>query len=206
MLNRSYLTTFGLLACTSLMLGGCDSLSRAMGKTRVIPDEFQVVSNTPLAIPPNYTLRPPRIGGGNDRQQSPTEQARETVFRAGDNQQASLPQSSTTRSAGEDDILRQTGADNAPSDIRKQVDADPKAGIPFERSLVDKIVNWDPATTPPSDDVLNPGSEANRLRQSQSVAKTGGPAPAPTPVASTGAGAPTFERTTGKSSHWFWPF
>ena len=196
--------TFGLLGVASLGLSGCDSLNRAMGKTRVIPDEFQVVSNTPLAIPPDYTLRPPRIGGGGDRQQSPTDIARETVFRTGDNQQAALPPSQTSRSAGESDILRQTGADAAPSDIRKQIDSDPKAGIPFERSLVDKIVNWDPATTPPSDDVVNPGDEANRLRQSQSVAKTSGPPPVPS--ANAGVGTPTFERATKSSSHWYWPF
>jgi hypothetical protein len=188
----------------SLVLGGCDSFNRAIGKTRVIPDEFAVVSNTPLAIPPDYNLRPPRIGGGNDRAQSPTDQARETVFRAGDNQQAALPAPDAPRSPGEDDLLQKTGADTAPPDIRTQIDSDPQQGIPFERSLVDRLVNWNPAKTPPSNDVINPTDEASRLRLEQSVANTAGAAPTPTTDA--GAGTPTFERTT-KGTGWFgWLF
>lgn len=192
-----------MLAVATLPLGGCDSFNRAIGKTRVIPDEFQVVSNAPLAIPPDYALRPPRIGGGRDQEQSPTDQARESVFRAGDQQQATLPPPVTARSEGEADLLRETGAVNTSADIRQQVDADPKEGVPFERSLVDKLVFWEGPKTPPSSAVINPTEETSRLRLSQSVAKTTGPAPA----APSDAVAPTFERTTKKSSSWFgWLF
>jgi hypothetical protein len=191
------------LTVAALPLAGCDSLNRALGRTRVIPDEFQVVSNAPLAIPPDYALRPPRIGNGRDQELSPTDQARESVFRVGD-QQAALPVPSATRSAGEADLLRETGASTVSPDIRQQIETDPKEGVPFERSLVDKLIFWEGPTTPPSTSVINPSEEASRLRLSQTVAATNAPSPI---VTSGDAGTPTFERTTNKKSSWFgWLF
>jgi Protein of unknown function (DUF3035) len=191
-----------VLVAAGLPLAGCDSFNRAIGRTRVIPDEFQVVSNAPLAIPPDYALRPPRIGNGPE-QISPTQVARESVFRAGEQQQAALPKPTKGRSPGETDLLRDAGAANVPPDIRQLVDTDPKQGVPFERSLVDRLLFWQGPTTPPSSDVINPSTEASRIRLAQSAAKTTGPALTPTP----GAAAPTFERTTNKSHSWLgWLF
>ena len=187
----------------ALPLAGCDDLNRALGRTRVIPDEFQVVSNAPLAIPPDYALRPPRVGSGRDQEQSPTDQARESVFRVGDQPIAS-PQTNTSLTAGEADLLRETGASKVSSDIRQQIDTDPKQGVPFERSLVDRLIFWEGPKTPPSTNVINPSEEASRLRLSQTVASTGAPSSI---VTSGDAGTPTFERTTNKSSSWFgWLF
>ena len=198
---RSILPLCAVLAGVTLALSGCDSLNRALGKTRVIPDEFQVVSNDPLAIPPDYALRPPRVGNGPE-QISPTQQARESVFRVGV-QQAALPPAATARSPGETALLMQTGAANASPDIREKVDTDPQTGVPFERSLVDKLIFWQGPTTPPANEVINPTEEAARLRQAQSVVKTTGPAPAPAETG--GIGTPTFERT--KPHSWFdWLF
>lgn len=195
-----------IFGASSLPLAGCDSFNRAIGKTRVIPDEFQVVSSAPLAIPPDYALRPPRVGNARDQERSPTEQARETVFRVDDQQQqqAALPAPTSERSRGEADLLRETGAATATADIRQQIDTDPKEGVPFERSLVDKLIFWEGPKTPASTDIINPSEEASRLRVSQSVAKTSGPAPVAS--ASSDVGTPTFEKTK-KSGGWFsWLF
>jgi hypothetical protein len=187
------------LGVATLPLAGCDSFNRAIGKTRVIPDEFQVVSNAPLAIPPDYALRPPRVGNGPE-QANPTDQARETVFRAGDTSAGQVPAPSATMSVGEQDLLRQAGANSAPSDIRQTVDADPTDGVPFDRGLVDKLLFWSGPTTPPSNDTLNPGEEQSRIRVAQSVAKPGSsaaPPPADAPV-------PTFEHGQKKSGWFSW--
>jgi len=198
--SRAFLL-LALPAMAALPLAGCDSFNRAIGRTRVIPDEFQVVSNAPLAIPPDYALRPPRIGAGANDQSAAEQQAKESVFRAGE-QQAALPTPQAARSAGEDDILRETGAASAPADIRKLVDTDPKQGVPFERSLVDKLVFWEGPKTPPANDVINPSEESSRIRLAQSVAKPDSATPPP----SNGAGTPTFERTSKKSSWFDWLF
>lgn len=198
---KSSLLLVAMLGVATLPLGGCDSFNRAIGKTRVIPDEFQVVSNAPLAIPPDYALRPPRVGNGPE-QANPTDQARETVFRAGDpaTQQQDPGAANARMSAGEQDLLRQAGASNTPADIRQTVDADPTEGVPFDRGLVDKLLFWSGPTTPPSTDTLNPGEEQSRIRVAQSVAKPGGPAAAPPPDSP----VPTFEHGQKKSGWFSW--
>jgi hypothetical protein len=196
----SSLLLVAAIGAASLPLAGCDSFNRAIGKTRVIPDEFQVVSNDPLAIPPDFALRPPRVGNG-PQETAATDQARQAVFRAGDNAPASAPNADKL-SVGERDLLKQAGASNAPADIRRTVDADPATGIPFERGLVDKLLFWSGPTTPPSNDVLNPTEEASRIRLAQSV---NNPGAAAAPGAS-GAGTPTFDRKTKKSGWFGWLF
>jgi hypothetical protein len=203
------MSSFALVAAlgvATLPLAGCDSFNRAVGKTRVIPDEFQVVSNAPLAIPPDYSLRPPRVGNGPE-QANATDQARETVFRAGDNpsQAAGAAAPDTRMSAGEQDLLRQAGAMNVSSDIRQTVDADPNEGVPFERGLVDKLLFWSGPTTPPSNETLNPDEEASRIRLAQSTVRPGATASAPTPVP-TNTVTPTFEHTSKKSGWFNWLF
>ncbi len=197
---RSSFLLVAALGVATLPLGGCDSFNRAIGKTRVIPDEFQVVSNAPLAIPPDYALRPPRVSNGPE-QANVTDQARETVFRAGDTTPGQAAAPSKKLSVGEQDLLRQAGATNMPADIRQTVDADPTEGVPFDRGLVDKLLFWSGPTTPPSTDTLNPGQEASRIRVAQSVAKPGGPTQAPLPA---DAPVPTFEHGQKKSGWFSW--
>ena len=45
-----------------LALSGCSDAKEQLGLTRSAPDEFAVVKRAPLAMPPDYTLRPPRPG------------------------------------------------------------------------------------------------------------------------------------------------
>lgn len=200
---RSSLLMIAALGMAALPLGGCASFDRAIGKTRVIPDEFDVVTNDPLAIPPDFALRPPRVGNGPEQLRA-MQRTRETVFRAGDSegQDAPLPAADKTMSSGERDLLKEAGALNTSPDIRQIVNADPTQGMPFDRSLVDKLLFWSGPTTPPSDQVINPSKEEARIRLAESVAKPGGPKtklPAD-------AVAPTFEHGTKKSGWFDWLF
>ena len=52
-----------LLACGSLALGGCGAFDNIAGGKKSSPDEFKIVSHSPLTMPPNAELRPPRPGG-----------------------------------------------------------------------------------------------------------------------------------------------
>jgi Protein of unknown function (DUF3035) len=149
----------------SLALGGCTDLKRALGMEKVIPDEFAVVSSAPLAIPPDYSLRPPRPGAAPSQEVSPTDQARQSIFRAGD-QQAALPPGADQRSSGENELLRQAGAGNAQADIRQTITKESRESKPIESSFVDTLLFWrGPGNTgAPSDSVIDPGQEAQQLR------------------------------------------
>ena len=48
-----------LALVVSLSVSGCSEARRAMGFEKQPPDEFQVVQRAPLALPPEFSLRPP---------------------------------------------------------------------------------------------------------------------------------------------------
>jgi len=181
------------VALAALSLGGCDSLERAFGIKKVVPDEFAVVSSAPLAIPPDYSLRPPRPGASPTQEASITDQAKQTIFRAGD-QQAALP-GADQRSAGENELLKQAGAASAAPDIRQTITQEAKAGSgPVDQSFVDKLLFWrgPDQTLGPTDQVIDPNQEAQRLKSSEAAAN----APA---TAQGMTGAPVIERAKAPS-------
>jgi hypothetical protein len=188
------------LLLAPLALGGCTDLKRALGMEKVVPDEFAVVRSAPLALPPDFSLRPPRPGAAPTQEVSPTEQARQTVFRASDQQTATLPDADKL-SAGENQLLRQAGAAAAPRDIRDTVNREAmQSAPPIDESFADKLLFW---RTPEkragvTDSVIDPAQEAQRLKASpaaQAGATPGAgaaPAAAATPAAGTSpAGAAT---------------
>lgn len=192
------------LAVTALAVSGCSTwtdVKRGLGMEKVVPDAFDVTTNAPLAIPPDYTLRPPKPGEAPTQQLSPTAQAQETVFRAGNNKLDTLPPAKS-RSAGESALLQDAGAQHAPADIRKLVNADEHKAA-NNNTLTERLLFW--RTQQPSpNEVLDPTAEAARLRQ---FGATGGPTlggtqPATTTTAAAGP-KPTIERAKKDSGKGF---
>jgi hypothetical protein len=158
-----------LLALGALSLAGCDGLDRALGYEKVVPDEFAVTPRAPLAIPPDYALRPPEPGAAPTQEVSPTDQAKQTIFRAaGDD--TTLP-GADQRSEGENLLLKQAGASSATSDIRQVLAKDAQAGKgPLDESFIDKLLFWRGPEKPlAADQVIDPNKEAQRLKGSQAA-------------------------------------
>ena len=61
-MQRTILTPVTLLALGAMTLGGCSAFENFGGQKKVSPDEFKIVSHSPLTMPPNADLRPPRPG------------------------------------------------------------------------------------------------------------------------------------------------
>jgi len=171
-----------LLVVAAAPLGGCAGLGRALGTEKVVPDEFAVVSRAPLAVPPDYSLRPPRPGAAPTQETSPTDQAKHAVFRA--NEQPTLPDADK-RSEGENLLLKEAHANEAAPDIRATITQEAKSGGPVDESFVDKLMIW--KTPDYNAGVIDPNQEMQRLRGSQAAAAAG-----PTPEGMTGA--PVIER------------
>lgn len=54
---------FLALVATGALLTGCGSgIQDSLGLQKKAPDEFSVVRNAPLSLPPNFALRPPKLG------------------------------------------------------------------------------------------------------------------------------------------------
>lgn len=72
-----------LFTTAALMLAGCGETGRIFGFERGGPDEFTVVRNRPLSVPPQATLRPPQQGTANFDRDISSRQARESLVGSG---------------------------------------------------------------------------------------------------------------------------
>ncbi len=170
------------LALAAVTLAGCGGVREQFGLDKQSPDEFRVVSRAPLTVPPEFALRPPRPGAARPQVGTPTDQARRTVFRLGD-QQPSVREvmPDDGRSLGERAILVEAGADEAEPDIRQVVDRETQRVNEESQDFLEALIFWRDAQ--PSGDIVDAEAEARRLRESRALGE---------PV--TGAGAPTIER------------
>jgi hypothetical protein len=107
---------------TALVLIGCQALRQATGLTKQSPDEFTILTKSPLVIPPDFNLRPPQPGIAARYEVDPAEQAQRALF----------PQSAVTRAAalgdsysdGEKLLLSKTNALAVDPRIRRIITAD----------------------------------------------------------------------------------
>jgi Protein of unknown function (DUF3035) len=156
-----------LLICGSitlpLSLSGCSDVKTAFGLQKTVPNEFDVVSNAPLAIPPDFNLRPPSPGAPPTQGESPTTQAKETIFRAA-GQTASVGGTDASLSPGETDILQAAGANGAQGNIRQVVNEEAAESQPFDQSFVDRLVFWR-QNKKAQKALLDPVQETARLEQ-----------------------------------------
>jgi hypothetical protein len=90
-------------------LAGCGSTKKALGMTKVTPDEFRVVAKAPLVVPPDYGLRPPSPGEPRPQELQPASAARTALLGAREAQ---------VRSDGEKLLVAKAGAEQRRSGLR----------------------------------------------------------------------------------------
>src|SRR5438046_3446381 len=94
-------------------LAGCQSTQKALGMSKITPDEFRVVTKAPLVLPPDYSLRPPAPGEPRPQELLPESAARAALL----GQREGL-----VRSDGEKMLVSRAGVDHADPLIRYVVD------------------------------------------------------------------------------------
>ena len=117
----------------SLSLAGCSSTAKALGMTKVVPDEFRVVSKAPLVVPPDYALRPPNPGQPRPQELQPESAARNALL--GESQGAA-------RTDGEKLLVGKAGGDKADPLIRYVVDDEFGDLAHKEPSFSDRVLFW----------------------------------------------------------------
>lgn len=161
------MTRIGLIGFATLAafaLAGCNNVKQQLGLQKSAPDEFEVVKEAPLSMPPDYALRPPRPGAARPQDTPTVEQAQQTVFGGDDDQPA--PSSSNGNAA----LLQMAGAGKANPDIRRQVDRDAaNVGGPKRVTAMQKLHLVAP--TPVSTSVVNAPAEAARLNNDSTSGK-----------------------------------
>ncbi len=170
-LNR-VVATFAVLGAATLGAGlaGCQSASKALGMSKVTPDEFRVVTKAPLVLPPDFSLRPPAPG-----QPRAAELAPDSAARAQLQGQAAA----ADRSQGENILVARAGGGSADPLIRFVVDDENGDIAHKDKGFADRVMFWrkdkpaggDAATAGQSAPVVDAEAEEQRLK-----ALTGGKA------------------------------
>jgi hypothetical protein len=114
-------------------LAGCQSTKKALGISKVTPDEFRVVSKAPLVVPPDYALRPPAPGEPRPQELQPESAARTALLGQ---------REAEGRSDGEKMLVAKAGADRADPLIRYVVDDEFGDVAHKEKNFADRVMFW----------------------------------------------------------------
>lgn len=128
--NR-FLTT--ALLCGVAGLAGCQSASRAIGLSKVMPDEFRVVTKAPLVLPPDYSLRPPAPGQPRPQELQPESAARTALLGE---------RNAEVRSDGEKLLASKAGGDKADPLIRYVVDDEFGSVAHKDKDFAERVMFW----------------------------------------------------------------
>ena len=151
-----------LAACAAL--GGCgDEIYRDLGLIHDAPDEFSVTTRAPLAMPPDFSLPPPRPGAPRPQEQSERQKAEQALV-----PQMALGGPPAANSPGQQALVQAAGPP-APGDIREEVNAQAQQDRPHE-GLVDRLMFWREPTPPGI--VVDPQKEAQRLRENSALGQS----------------------------------
>lgn len=156
-------------AAAMLALTGCSDLSKALGLVKTPPDEFTVVQGSPLTLPPDYELRPPRSPSDKPTTPTTTDKARQIVFRVADNK-AQIPQGdSGPLTPGEQVLLGKAGAAEIDPTIRQTVDKETAKENQRDTGFIDGLMFWHDDTPP--DELLDAAGELQRLSENAALNK-----------------------------------
>lgn len=155
-------------------LGGCGQLRDALGQTKDPPDEFQVVARAPLALPPNYDLRPPRPGAPRPQERSTTDAAAERILgrsaRASAGNANAVPAAPVVvNSLGEAKFRQQLGVDQAEAGIRETVDQETAEYVYETRYPIDRLLFWKEEA--PAGVLLDANKEQQRLQENAALGR-----------------------------------
>ena len=143
--------TYFIVLSVFLTLNACSKVRNSAGVTRQSIDEFQVVENPPLIIPPDFNLLPPDQFEEKNIDDVEKELAQEILFGLDENEIQTVTQLSTMNQ-----ILSQAGALDISSSIREEVDREFAQEIKTDGIFQ---VNWENEV-----EVLDAIKESERIR------------------------------------------
>lgn len=162
------LHTLLLLAGACCAVSACEQAKQAIGLGKHPPDEFQVVAQAPLAMPPDFNLPTPTPGAPRPQEGSPELVAQNALLSNTASGATTTAIADTTQSSGEQALLQTAGASTTPDPkIRTIVDQEAAAETASSQSLLDRLAFWrepDPAGT-----IIDPQGEQQRLQQNAAL-------------------------------------
>jgi hypothetical protein len=158
------ITVLAVLAAATAA-SGCASMQRALGAARSAPDEFRVVTQAPLTLPPDYSLRPPRPGETRPQELQPDDEARAALFGQ---------QIAPNASQGERMLVANAGAEAVDPTIRETIDFESQNIVRRNQDFVDRLLSFGGSSAPRAAP-LDAEAEAERLERDEAIRRaTGG--------------------------------
>ncbi len=153
-----FLYTLFLLAVASVALTACGGVRESLGLGRSAPDEFAVIDRPPLALPPDFGLRPPVPGAPRPQEMDPSQHASSSLFGATEKPVAKASELSPAERA----LLEQTGGDKATADIRSTINSESSAVVDASPHLMEQLLWWKKDVKPGT--VVDAEAEAARIK------------------------------------------
>ena len=141
---------FLILIFSQVFLVSCSSVRESAGVNRKSIDEYQVIENPPLVIPPDFNLLPPEQLASKNIEDIEKELAKEILFGLDDSKLNSDESTSTMEK-----ILKEVKADSVENNIRNQIDEN----FANEKSSSNYQNEWETES-----EVLDSIKESERLR------------------------------------------
>ena len=160
--GRNLAAALGALTLAATLSACEGGLGDALGLGKNAPDEFAVVRNAPLTLPPDLLLRPPRPGEPRPNEAPISEQAESVLLNDSGARSADIAMA-TTASRGEVAFIARAGAADVDPDIRRIVDREFSGYATEDESFVDSLIFW--RDDEPRGEVIDPAAEAERLRK-----------------------------------------
>lgn len=155
-------TVLALSVAVCLGLSGCGATKRALGLEKNTPDEFAVLNRGPLAMPPDFNLRPPAPGAERPLEGTAADQARSALV--GRAKLESFRARGMSR--GEVALLTHAGAGDAPADVRARLARETSSFAPEDKQMTDRLLKWQDETLGQGT-ALDPLAERRRLEQAK---------------------------------------
>lgn len=152
------------LLCALAACGG--GVRDAMGLKGRAPDEFRVVSNAPLVVPPEFTLRPPMPGAKRPQELDLQRQAKDILFEA-------RPQrAAVAESKSESLFLRKADAGDADPEIKNILvkEEQDDTASKQKKGFFEKIVSY-ASNDKSKEPLVDPGKEKKRLEENKKEGK-----------------------------------
>ncbi len=158
--------TLILVLATAVAMTGCEAAKQAVGLGKNPPDEFQVVSQAPLSMPPDYNLPTPTPGAPRPQEGSPQVTA-ENALLANSTAGAPSAEAASSQSSGEQALLQTAGVTGADPNIRTEVNQEAAAETAASNTLLDRLVFW--RAPEPAGTIVDPTAEQQRLQQNAAL-------------------------------------
>ena len=117
---------------SSIFLSSCNAIRSSAGVERKVIDEYNVVENPPLVIPPNFNLLPPDQIESKDIDDTDSELAKEILFGLDEESDETPSENSVI-----DNILKETEADQVDNSIREDLDGNSEDEISQDNTDVE---------------------------------------------------------------------